>query len=185
MGDTSVDRFYVDGGALVSAISTIGDPSSLVFAQDLFRKSLLLSIASYFEKRVIDIILSIVARNLPEAHPSWQFCNNKALVRQYHQLFEWDRQNANKFFSFFGVEFRNFMVARIKDSEALSESIQAFLQLGQLRNQMVHGNFDSFFTDDTADELFVKFELANSFIEDLPIALHEHLKAFDTTSMPQ
>jgi hypothetical protein len=176
MPDTSVvKRFYDDGKALTSLAAASNDPSSFIFAQDLFRKALLLAIASYFERRVTESVLDVIAGPVPLAHPTRQFCQNKALKRQYHTLFQWDGNNANHFFAFFGSEFRDVMVARVRDTPGMADSIVAFLQLGRLRNEMVHGNFEAFIADDTADELFEKFRLASRFVDVLPEALADFI----------
>jgi hypothetical protein len=166
MDETAVDRFYGDGTALVRLAESSGDASATVFAQDLFRKALVLSIASYFERRVTEVVLAGISGDLPDRHPMRQFCENRGLVRQYHSLFDWESSNANRFFAFFGAAFKEVVSRRVRDTDGMADAVVAFLQLGQLRNRMVHGNFDSFMADDTADEIFDKFQRASRFLEE-------------------
>ena len=57
------------------------------------------------------------------------------------------------------------MEEKVKSDPALDESIKAFLQLGSLRNQLVHQNFAQFTVDFTAEDIFDLYQKANEFVE--------------------
>ena len=60
----------------------------------------------------------------------------KAVERQYHTYFDWERRNANKFFSHFGDEFSNKCKGEVKERDDLGEAISAFIELGEMRNKL-------------------------------------------------
>ena len=102
------------------------------------------------------------------------FVKNKAIERQYHTYFDWERSNANKFFSLFGTGFKDFMIARVKESKELAASIEAFLELGNIRNQLVHQNFAVFPLDKTAGRFISYTRQASLFVTAFPQNLSEY-----------
>lgn len=70
------------------------------------------------------------------------FIKKQALERKYHQLFSWERNNANSFFALFGEEFKTTISEKIKINDDLEQGQGAFLLLGRTRNQIVHQGFD-------------------------------------------
>ena len=62
-------------------------------------------------------------------------------------------RNANSFFRAFGNNFQSFMAERVRSTAELEESIRAFLEIGKLRNQLVHENFADFQLDKTVNEI--------------------------------
>lgn len=94
------------------------------------------------------------------------FVKNKALERQYHTYFDWkSAKSANKFFSLFGEEFKKQASGDVKDNSELEESIRAFLEIGNLRNELVHGNFAVFPIEKTVEEIYELYHSANQFID--------------------
>ena len=139
-----------------------------------FRKTLLLSAASYFETQIKDSIVTFVADYAAAAEPILEFVKNKAIERQYHTYFSWNAANANTFFGLFGGGFKEFMLAEIKAKPTLGTSIKTFLELGELRNQLVHQNFATFPLDKTVDEIYALYEKGLSFVEEFPKCLREY-----------
>lgn len=127
-----------------------------------FAKVILLACASYFETKVVNTIVESL--NTKDCTLTYHFVSRKALKRQYHTLFSWDASNANTFFSFFGEEFKKYMVTRVKEDENLKSSIQDFLLLGSLRNQLVHDNYAMFSLELTVEDMWAKFENAKKFV---------------------
>jgi len=93
------------------------------------------------------------------------FLKKKGIDRQYHTYFKWDERNPNPFFSLFGEEFKQDVKKIIKSDSELDDSINAFLELGDLRNNLVHQNFASFPVDKTAEEIYALYKKALKFIE--------------------
>lgn len=151
--ETVVDRLYQELVALEVSI----DPNELSLlntAGDVFRKTLLLAAASYFERRVVSTVLDFVGSRGRDNELVMEFVKNKALSRQYHTLFDWDKTNANKFFRLFGPSFQDHAKKRVATDEVFAEGVQAFLEIGRERNRLVHEDFGSFSLEKTADEIY-------------------------------
>ncbi|MCH9012708.1 MAG: hypothetical protein IIA68_06575 [Proteobacteria bacterium] len=173
MGPTVVDRLQSEFSGLISVLDEAGEISLKSTADDNLRKALLLATTSYFEHRMTDAVLSFVS-HITNGHVLiTSFVRNKAISRQYHTWFNWDKKNANSFFGLFGIDFREFMKEKIKNDDELEVSIQAFLELGNDRNRLVHQNFGSFSLEKTSDEIYAQYQKAMKFIDAFPGALRE------------
>ena len=155
---TVVDRLHADFAALAAYLDAGAEPSLRSTADETFRKALLLSAASYFE-------------TIPE------FVRNKALSRQYHTLFDWNADNANKFFSLFGDPFKAYMQKRLKEDASLVQAVQAFMEVGRERNRLVHMDFGTFALEKTSDEIYQLFSAAYRFVSDLRTFLDDFANA--------
>lgn len=175
MADSPVDALYNANRTLSDYLESAGEVSLQSSADESFRKILLLSAASYFEHRVTRIILEFVEERANSDALVLGLIRKKAIDRQYHTYFDWSGKNANSFFSLFGPAFAEHMKELIKTDEGLRGAIQAFLELGDLRNQLVHQNFASFSLEKTVKEIFELFESARSFIDCLPERLRDHI----------
>ncbi|MCE7656942.1 HEPN domain-containing protein [Vibrio fluvialis] len=132
-----------------------------------FSKVLLLSVASYFEVRMTEVLKRILLSDFcPLVN---NFLERKALSRQYHTLFNWTQgeSGVNQFFGFLGKDFQNFMKAKKELEPQLRPAIAAFMELGSARNNMVHGNYAIFRLDMTADDVKIKFDSALFFVDNL------------------
>lgn len=167
MTDSVVDRLHGEFRALVELLDHHSEPSLRVVADDCFRKALLLTAASHFEMRIVNTVLHWVAVTSENNERLVELVRRKALSRQYHALFDWDTNNANRFFAWFGDTFKNAVDARIKADPELQEGIRAFLEIGRERNRMVHQDFGSFSLEKTADEIFRLYEKARRFADSL------------------
>ncbi len=128
-----------------------------------FSKVLLLATASYFEDKVVSIIPKFL--NPANCPLTENFISKKGLKRQYHTLFDWESNNANTFFSLFGDEFKTFMGNKLDSDQKLKDSIKSFIELGSLRNRLVHNNYAQFQLDKTVNEIFEKFEVSSYFVD--------------------
>lgn len=144
-----------------------------------FSKTLLLSAASYYEHRLTRMIVGFYEANVHGSATLAEFVKNQAIGRRYSQLFDWTSGNANRFFSSFGGEFRSYMRERVRVDLGLAESIRAFLELGNLRNEAVHENYAVFSLNKTVDEVFDLYEKAGHFVEDFPNELSEYIRHND------
>jgi len=165
---TAVDRLYLESVALKAHLDGIGEISLSSSADANYRKALLLAAASYFEVRLCSHITEYVEGVCGSARPVPEFVKNKAVKRQYHTYFDWDRNNANPFFGLFGAEFRDRMAAEVEADDDLRDSISAFLEVGRERNRLVHQDFASFALEKTAEEIFKLYQRALPFVEAMP-----------------
>lgn len=170
---TVVDQLHENFIGLLSVLDDAGDVSLRAVADENFRKSLLLAAASYFERRMTEIVMSFVEDATNRNALIAALVRNKAVSRQYHTWFQWDATNANSFFGLFGSDFRDSMKRRIKDDDDLDESVRAFLELGRERNRLVHQDFGVFVLEKTTAEIHSTYRRAMRFVETVPGALRE------------
>ena len=152
--------------------------------EDTLRKSLLIAVASYFEVAFTETIVSLYREETNPAGPLAQFVKKQAIGRRFAQLFEWDKgneagNNANRFYRLFGEEFSTYMKKRVDSNKCLRESVQAFLEIGHLRNRMVHGNYADVQFNHTVGDIYNLYKKANIFIEQFPLALQEFMELSD------
>ncbi|MFH0926927.1 MAG: HEPN domain-containing protein [bacterium] len=176
MKKTIIDILYEENQALDKYLEENGEISLRSNIDSNFRKTLLLAVASYFEFIVTDNILKLVEEQINTAIPLLHFIKNKAIERQYHTYFDWNSRNANTFFGLFGSDFKEFMKTESRSNLKFESSIRAFIELGQIRNQLVHENFAVFPLDKTVEEIYQLYKDALVFIESFPIKVREFLK---------
>jgi hypothetical protein len=169
---TPIDRLYDEAVATIQVLQSRSEWSLLNSTSDHFRKVLLLATASYFEDQISNTV-AIFVREQGRSVLIESFVRNKAISRQYHTWFAWDRKNANQFFGLFGTEFRNLMTGRVATDPNLKLAIEAFLELGNERNLLVHQNFATFAMEKTLEEIYVLYKSALVFVTLLPEAFRE------------
>lgn len=164
-GYTSIESMFQNYNSYYQFLM---EHNEISFANDYksqFSKVMLLACASYFESQVVMKIHCML--NPSQCGLTHDFIDNKALVRQYHTLFDWKKRNANQFFSFFGVQFKDFMVSKVNSNSELSRSISDFMEIGELRNKLAHNNYATFVLESTAEEIYQKFLNAHNFVSSL------------------
>lgn len=169
---TPVDRLYEESSSVIAALGR-DEPSLAAAAGDNFRKALVLAAASYFEHRVSTCVLDFVHEKTNGNGLVVGFVKNKAISRQYHTWFKWDESNASQFFGLFGSQFKQMMAARINASEDLRASIQAFLEVGNERNKLVHQDFATFSLEKTLAEIYALYRQSLLFVNGLDTHLRE------------
>ena len=127
-----------------------------------FRKTLVVSTASFFEQQITDAVgrLAASTNSVQVESLIWK----KAISRQYHSYFQWEGKNANSFLSLFGSEFKTEVADEIKYDSQLKEGCESFLWLGKERNRLVHQNFASAPVDYTLQEIQSSFRKALAFV---------------------
>ncbi|MDR0604289.1 MAG: hypothetical protein LBG80_08325 [Bacteroidales bacterium] len=160
----------------------------LLLTNDLnkhLRKILILSAGSYFEREITTILSDFVRSKSNEDERIVNFLEKQAISGKYFQLFDWGKQNqidkpgkgANKFFGLFGDVFKKQAISDIEIEESdteerkmekkqLREAIDAFIEIGHVRNILVHSNFAEYtYEQKTADEIFTLFQTAELFLD--------------------
>ncbi len=177
MERTVIDQMVDDHGELARHLLEAGQPSLLNNSDAAFRKSLTLAAASSFESQVKAHLLAFVSARSSSDALTIAFVKNKALERQYHTLFEWKGTSANSFFGLFGAGFRQHMAARTKADKTLDDSIRAFLELGNLRNEIAHQDFVSYPMEKTVTDVYDLYKRARMFVDGLPSFLAGYVEA--------
>lgn len=162
---TIIDQQYTSGNLLINYLKEQKEITFYNEAENNFRKTLLLSAASYFEKEFSDLLNEFAKTQSDDNDMIISIIKQKAISRQYHTNFDWESSNANKFFALFGADFKAKMVIQIKENADLDKSVKAFLEIGNERNKMVHQNFAEITIDKTAEEIYTLYQTSLFFIE--------------------
>ena len=169
-----VDSIYQEYSSIIEYLGASKQPTLVSDINKHFKKILLLSAASYFEHEIQGILLRFVATKSNNNPMLISLLKNKAISQQYHTYFDWGeknnpdkpRKNANRFFSLFGAEFKQEMIELLKKNEELDLSIQSFIEIGHLRNILVHSNFAAYNLETkTTDDIYILFQKGMKFIE--------------------
>ena len=129
--------------------------------------------ASYFETKIRESIESFAGAASNSNSAVVSLVKAKALERQYHTYFDWEKRNANKFFSCFGEAFKSQCHIKVSSNERLCKSISAFLELGDMRNKLAHLNFALFPIEKTSDEVYALYKEAHGFLDFVKGALEQ------------
>lgn len=164
MLDTVIDKIYNDYSVLLDYLESNKEISLRNDADNNFKKILLLSIASFFEYEINDALVRFIRIN-SKNNMIYSFAKMKGIDRQYHSYFDWRDRKANKFYSLFGDEFKKDIEKEIKSNEVLRNSVKDFLEIGFIRNELVHKNFANFPLDKTAKDIYVLYKSAIKFVD--------------------
>ena len=170
-----ISKMMKEHQELIEYLTSKGDTSLQIRVETAFAKTLLLSAASYFEDRMTNGIEQVFRDKTNNSDVLISFVQQMAIERHYHQWFQWRERNANQFFSKFGGGFRDFMKNKVGNDDDLDNSIKAFLELGNLRNQLVHENFAQFSINKTTSEVFEQYQKANKFVERFFSAIRQYI----------
>lgn len=164
-GTTLVDTLFGEQKELIAFLQQQGQLSYSQRVEVSLSKTLVLSGASYFESRITNAISDYAARVSKSDEALTSLVRTKAIERQYHSYFQWREGNrsAVPFFAMFGSALKDSAKQELKD-ESLSRATAAFLELGDLRNLLVHGNFSSYPMEKTADEIYSLYCAALRFV---------------------
>jgi hypothetical protein len=171
---TVIDRIFKEHQELIGFLQEAGEISMVNNVDESFRKSLALAAASYFEVRVRDCIMAYVTEKAGGDEAVVSFLRNKAVERQYHTYFSWKDRKATQFFGLFGPRFKEFMVRRVAEDAAYNRAVEAFLELGELRNNLAHQDFAAFPVDKTVNEIYDLYKDALRFVDSLSDALRKY-----------
>jgi hypothetical protein len=170
MADTIIDRAYEDNASLLLYLSERNELSLLRTVDDSFRKTLVLSAASLFEHRISDAIHTYCDRKSGSDACVLALVRIKVLKRQYFTYFDWDNRRAGPFFSLLGESIGEKLKADSK-VDPLKSSLDAFLELGFLRNCLVHQNFAGYVFEKTNEEVYALYQQASVFVDRILEAL--------------
>lgn len=161
---------FEDHRSVLDYLSATGQVSHHATLETTLPKVLLLAAASEFESRVCEAVRDYVRRNTLDLK-ILELVDQKAIKRQYHTLFDWDKRNASKFWSLFGAEFKQGMAKYCKQNAELEDNIAGFMEIGSLRNQLVHNNYASFSLPKTLQDVYDLYRRGDAFVQALPAIL--------------
>ena len=170
-----VDRLHSDFSQLIHQIDA-AEISLRNSAEEIFQKSLYMAIGSYFEQRITGYILKFIGKLAGNSVLVIEFARNKAISRQYHTYFNWNGANVNSFFGLFGGEFRDYMKEYVNNNAEYGEAIKAFLDVGNVRNEVAH-DFGAVSLTKTTDEIYALYKKALVFVEQTPLHFDEFMES--------
>ena len=171
--ESVVDRLFAEHNRVVRMLDEHSELSLRIATEATLRKVLVLSAASYFERYITEAVMRFVRDGSGESVCVSALVENKAVKRQYHTYFQWEKKNANSFFALFGTDFKTRMKGIVREDEDLANGISAFLTIGLERNKMVHGDFGSYQIEKTTEEVMDLYRKAAVFVERIPDYLDE------------
>ncbi len=171
MSPTVVDTIYERSLNILRYLDSQSEVTYRSDFEESFKKNLVLSISSYFEDLICQIILEYVEARTEHSETICSFFKNR-FKRQFHTFFDWDSKNANTFFSLFGEEFKKRCESRVKSDPDLDAGIKAFIELGETRNSLVHLNFASYQLPKTSEEYYLLYQTSLRFTEFVKEQLH-------------
>lgn len=128
--------------------------------------------ASYFETEIVSRIEEFYNEKSNGDNTIVSFVRNKAIKRQYHTYFNWDKTNGyNQFFGLLGQDFQIFIKEEMKKNDRLSKSLDSFISIGNERNLLAHLNYASYDVTKTIDEIYNLFKSASYFVNNLKTLL--------------
>jgi len=162
---TIVDRIYSDYLGLRQYLEGNGELSHVQLVVDAFRRNLVISAASLFEQLLKDAIIDL-SRTRTDGDAAIMCLVRVGVVdRGFHLMFSWKDRSPNSFFAYFGDPLGSAMRKDCANDPKLRDAGRAFLELGQLRNSMVHTNFAMFAFDDSPEEAYAKYLEAKLFVD--------------------
>lgn len=162
--ETIIDVQFRDNKEILDFLEKQNEISFRNDMDNKLKKILLLSAASFFEKEITELVVNFVNSKTLGNDLIVSFVKNKAINRQYHTFFDWKGKNVNSFWGLFGSDFKKEADKEIKEKE-LETKVHAFLELGELRNNLVHQNAGTFVIEKTTDEIYQLYKNALSFLE--------------------
>ena len=169
-----VDRLYAEYIDIITFLNKGSQPSLSSDTDKYFKKVILLSSASFFEHEIQNIIITFIKESTNDNLRIINLLKKKAIGGNYHTFFAWGEKNnpnkpgknANTFFSLFGDDFKTEVQEEIKNDAELSRSVKAFLEIGHLRNILVHSNFAAYNLDNkTTDEIYALHKSSVLFVD--------------------
>lgn len=161
MTSEAVRRIFNDFNQLTELLRGLHDFSGMTALEETYPKALLLASASHLEVTTTAAILDLWSGH--QRTELQTFVERKSLTRNFHSLFNWTDRKANQFFGLFGTECGERFKARMQADETFARCVNSFLEIGDLRNQLVHRNYAEFSLTKTAEEILELDGIASQF----------------------
>lgn len=159
-----VEQLYADCQRLVDTLNAQYLISDAAFANDLARKALAVAAASAFESDITALLESFADQVTSGNDYCSSLIRTRIVARQYHQLFDWKTTSAGGFFANFGKEARKFYDDSVRADALLGQAVRDFLDLGNLRNEIVHIDFSTYAMNKTIQDIITQYRSARRFL---------------------
>lgn len=165
MNSERIEQQYRDEQELHQYLMEKGEVSFATYIDDVYKKVLLLSAASFFETEISNAVINFAKNTSKNDDRIAVIVEKKVISRQYHTLFSWDSKNTNVFWALFGDDTQKKVRNEIENKLELRQSELDFLDLGKRRNILVHENYSEHDVNITIDEIYNKYASACGFID--------------------
>lgn len=163
----SVEKAFSEFSEVISKLNEAGEITLSVSVEESARKGILLAAASEFEHQLCGIVRDFAARCSNNDPMIASLVEKKAISRQYHTWFDWNKKSANTFYSMFGEAYLDTMKEKRRQDDEFAGALSSFLELGQLRNLLVHNNYAAFYIEKTLGELYTEYGKARHFVSSI------------------
>lgn len=163
MESERIEQQYKDSKELYQYLMDQNEISFASYIDSVYKKVLVLSAASFFES-TISKQLSDYAIKVSSDKRIVSLIERKVIERQYHTLFDWKAKNTNTFWSLFGDDTKTKVREQIDNDENLKFAEQAFINIGNRRNSLVHDNFAESDVNTTLEEIYKTYRSACKFV---------------------
>lgn len=164
MESERIERQYQDSKELYEYLVSKGEITFATYINNVYKKVLVLSAASYFESVITKQISEYATKASGADKRIVTLIENKAIKRQYHTLFNWEAKNTNTFWALFGETTKTKVREQINSNDDLRASEVYFIELGKQRNLLVHENFAEYDVNITIEEIYKKYKSACTFV---------------------
>lgn len=157
----AVEVFYQDYCFLREQLSE--NPSGLAALNSSYHKHLLIAAASSLECSVKRLVPEMFRGKASEALVT--FVDKRVMARSYHTLFDWKRGKATSFFSSFGERCGEAFKKALNEDDSFKSQHDSFMRLGQLRNEVIHGDYASIPIYLTPEDIIKDYRQAVCFVD--------------------
>lgn len=172
MENDRIERQYQDSKELFDYLIGKGEVTFATYIDNVYKKVLVLSAASFFESTISKHISTYAASVSGSDKRIVTLIESKVIERQYHTLFDWKANNTNVFWKLFGEATKNKVREQINNNEELKKAERDFLEMGQQRNLLVHENFAEYDVNITVNEIYEKYKSACNFVAFISVVLN-------------
>ena len=172
----AIHEAYNTQRRIIDLLSAHNEPSLAAEHAAIASKMLLLASASYFEHQIGSLIGEFTARVSRLDKRLISLIKSRVIERQYHSYFQWNANNINSFLAMFGPDFKAECGAEIEASDDVAAAVKAFIEIGRIRNGIVHSNLLAAALDITVDEVIIKHDAAMGVITLLRRKLAEDME---------
>lgn len=164
MESERIERQYQDSKELYEYLLQKKEISFTTYIDNVYKKVLVLSAASYFESQISAHIRTYAAKVSTSDKRLVTLIEGKVIERQYHTLFDWNAKNTNAFWRQFGEETKEKVRKKLSEDAELKTAEEDFISLGRQRNLLVHENFAEYDVNTTLEEIYTKYKSACKFV---------------------
>lgn len=180
--DEPVEALLAEHLEILNQLIAKGEASFAATLQQTIPKIGLLAAASWMEVRVMQILHDFFDEVTGSTNQAVEFVRINALERKYHTLFDWRGRQLSPFLGKFGAGLKTYGKNILEANPDYARKASAFLELGDLRNQLVHGNYAAFTLEKTTAEVLAMYRDALEFVEQLPEVLRMTYTDLESTA---